>query len=266
MSSCMRKAFTLIELLVVIAIIGILAAILFPVFAQAKLSAKTVVCTSNMRQVVIASLMYVSDHDDAYFGAMEWEPLSGYAPQRPWIGYDNNNYGIDGGFYGHIYEPAKNLPRQGAVDPYLKDQLVKRCPVMPIQWQSSYATNYFNPLTNSSYYYRNPKARGQEYGPACKTVYTMGGTYNMTGAMMSDIEQPAETLLGWEHLARVPLCNWLQTYDWYDGPPDDQVLRDHFNLLHRKGSNTMWTDGHARWTYFLSLKRRWFSCNKSIYE
>src|SRR5579871_5153644 len=62
----MRKAFTLIELLVVIAIIAILAAILFPVFAQAKATAKKIVCISNQRQNVSAMLMYLSDSDGFY--------------------------------------------------------------------------------------------------------------------------------------------------------------------------------------------------------
>ncbi len=60
----LRKAFTLIELLVVIAIIAILAAILFPVFAQARESAKTTVCLSNNKQVGLATVMYMSDSDD----------------------------------------------------------------------------------------------------------------------------------------------------------------------------------------------------------
>jgi len=59
-----RRAFTLIELLVVIAIIAILAAILFPVFAQAKAAAKTTVMLSNQKQIATATQMYSSDFDD----------------------------------------------------------------------------------------------------------------------------------------------------------------------------------------------------------
>jgi len=60
----MRKAFTLIELLVVIAIIAILAAILFPVFAQAKLAAKQTSSLSEVKQLMTAHIMYNTDYDD----------------------------------------------------------------------------------------------------------------------------------------------------------------------------------------------------------
>jgi len=62
----MKKAFTLIELLVVIAIIAILAAILFPVFAQAKVAAKKAVSISNQKQLGLALVMYAGDYDDLY--------------------------------------------------------------------------------------------------------------------------------------------------------------------------------------------------------
>ena len=61
-----NSAFTLIELLVVIAIIAILAAMLFPVFAQARDSARATACISNLRQLALASVMYAQDHD-GYF-------------------------------------------------------------------------------------------------------------------------------------------------------------------------------------------------------
>ncbi len=59
-------AFTLIELLVVIAIIAILAAILFPVFAQAREKARATTCVSNMKQISLATLMYTQDYDECF--------------------------------------------------------------------------------------------------------------------------------------------------------------------------------------------------------
>ena len=61
-----RSGFTLIELLVVIAIIAILAAILFPVFAQARESARKTACLSNGKQIGLGEMMYVQDYDETY--------------------------------------------------------------------------------------------------------------------------------------------------------------------------------------------------------
>ena len=61
-----KNAFTLIELLVVIAIIAILAAILFPVFAQAREKARQTSCLSNLKQIGLAFLQYEQDYDEQY--------------------------------------------------------------------------------------------------------------------------------------------------------------------------------------------------------
>ncbi len=61
-----KKGFTLIELLVVIAIIAILAAILFPVFAQAREKARQTSCLSNEKQIGLAYIQYTQDNDEYY--------------------------------------------------------------------------------------------------------------------------------------------------------------------------------------------------------
>src|SRR5438094_5368905 len=73
-----KSAFTLIELLVVIAIIAILAAILFPVFAQAREKARAITCVSNARQMGTAAVMYAQDYDENYPGMWQWSPCAIY--------------------------------------------------------------------------------------------------------------------------------------------------------------------------------------------
>ena len=92
----MKKAFTLIELLVVIAIIAILAAILFPVFAQAKEAAKKTADLSNVKQIGTSMAIYLSDNDDVYPAAY----------------YYNNDNSSTGGYThwsGMIMPYVKNL-------------------------------------------------------------------------------------------------------------------------------------------------------------
>jgi prepilin-type N-terminal cleavage/methylation domain-containing protein len=80
MKKICKRAFTLIELLVVIAIIAILAAILFPVFAQAKRAAKGAVAISGAKQIALAQLMYTNDFDDAFAPVCEFDSNWGVLP------------------------------------------------------------------------------------------------------------------------------------------------------------------------------------------
>ncbi len=91
-----RRGFTLIELLVVIAIIAILAAILFPVFAQAREAARKTSCLNNMKQMSTAIQMYTQDYDETY-------------PQAYWYANDNNASGGYMQWTGFLQSYIKNF-------------------------------------------------------------------------------------------------------------------------------------------------------------
>ncbi|MBX3115591.1 MAG: prepilin-type N-terminal cleavage/methylation domain-containing protein [Fimbriimonadaceae bacterium] len=114
MNRMKRVGFTLIELLVVIAIIAILAAILFPVFAQAKAAAKKTVCISNLSQIGKGNLMYMSDYDDLFPFAVD--PIDAAQPQI-WNAYPQFQALIP--YMPFLHE---------AVQPYIKSLDLFRCP------------------------------------------------------------------------------------------------------------------------------------------
>jgi prepilin-type N-terminal cleavage/methylation domain-containing protein/prepilin-type processing-associated H-X9-DG protein len=133
-----RRAFTLIELLVVIAIIAILAAILFPVFAQAKESAKQTTCVSNSKQTALASLMYANDYDDTMTrhdnnGACIYGELPCNTP-------DWGDFTFPGGTGGGTAKSGENVMYYGAMEPYHKNSQMADCPSSgETKWGSAFS-------------------------------------------------------------------------------------------------------------------------------
>src|SRR5688572_25092696 len=97
-----KTGFTLIELLVVIAIIALLAAILFPVFSRARENARRASCQSNLKQIALGALQYVSDYDGRLV---------------PLVSLHDDGVTIGSGW-----------DQMDAIDPYLKSQQVRFCP------------------------------------------------------------------------------------------------------------------------------------------
>lgn len=135
--STRKSGFTLIELLVVIAIIAILAAILFPVFAQARASARQISCLSNTKQFSLAVLMYSQDydetiprHDNNGSAAYGWCPGGNCAPDWGHAGTDPN-------------EPDAMFA--GVVTPYIKSNDLVYCPEAGhTNWKAAIPSGYID--------------------------------------------------------------------------------------------------------------------------
>jgi prepilin-type N-terminal cleavage/methylation domain-containing protein len=201
-----RRAFTLIELLVVIAIIAILAAILFPVFAQAKEAAKKTQCVSNTKQTALAAIMYATDFDDVL-------------PR-----HDNNGSCLYGENpcswpdWGDLRPPQNNAANYGAgasamywgaIEPYHKNTEISICNTMgKTKWNSllpQWTAITGNPIPVGGYqqslekYYNNTLGQMAlnmyliDYGPPTST-----GINNRPGAAkgrMGSVNRPAETIM-----------------------------------------------------------------------
>jgi len=182
------SAFTLIELLVVIAIIAILAAILFPVFAQAREKARGAACISNQRQIALALAMYRSDYDEVNCRYRFCDPAYANDPlceslttatiytgplETWWAPYDNS-----------ISSEPTPLPmtytglKAGFLQPYVKNLQIFRCPSYPIG-QVGYAMSYIynGPMGQPDAFITNPTVYfvwDHAKTPGCANTGSMG--------------------------------------------------------------------------------------------
>jgi len=209
--------FTLIELLVVIAIIAILAAILFPVFAQARVKAQQTSCLSNVKQLVLALLMYAQDYDETMPPAYYYKPRG----SDPW----GHEWGWD---FHVVWNPDFTVDsyKLGLVGPYTKNGQINLCPtfIAPSSGRPTSGYGY-----NASYVGASPD-EGQ------------------SPATLTSIEYPAETVM---------LCDSAYWDPWGGtGINQNNYLRsplDPWNFVgpnvhfrHHSTANVGYCDGHAK--------------------
>jgi prepilin-type N-terminal cleavage/methylation domain-containing protein len=217
----MRKtAFTLIELLVVIAIIAILAAILFPVFAQAREKARTSTCISNIKQMGLAITMYRQDYDgtnprhrlcpDAAADQLcaNASPTVMTGPNEVWWApYDNSVLPESPGPYPNYHA--------GFLQPYVKSTEIFKCP-SDKKWQVGYAMSYISdgPMGKADGFIQNP------------TV-----------------------LFVWDH-SKTPGCADTRAHaantPWTPFPPSADTAHTHYPYRHSEGFVGLRYDGGAK--------------------
>jgi prepilin-type N-terminal cleavage/methylation domain-containing protein/prepilin-type processing-associated H-X9-DG protein len=274
-----RSAFTLIELLVVIAIIAILAAILFPVFAQAREKARQTMCLSNMKQIGLALVQYVQDYDETY-------PVTimGKDTLAPWYGGNNSlNQWNNATSWDSVVAPyikngqagQGNGSFNGAFNLVGKGGAVWSCPddtQTHAPWVTASGDNVMTySAVTSPITWRGILGEGvfvkEDYG----TGPNGGAPYNRVHTL-ADIPAPANSIAIVEHPHVQGATNWPQNSETY-GPADQQCFDDNntggdngVNMsctwwsasfadaklpknkpLHSGGWNYVFADGHAKW-------------------
>jgi len=182
-----KRAFTLIELLVVIAIIAILAAILFPVFAQAKLAAKKAASLSNIKQITLSNIMYENDYDDN-FVIFTQNPYNTYCGQTQpnGVAYPNGSSRCKVPPYNVTY----NWP--SLLQPYTKSTGIL------IEPGTGDAQNYLGGANNNSYHNGWYSQYGYNYlflSPLGLSGLTGGGWLPNAGFSLFGIGRSATTAI-----------------------------------------------------------------------
>lgn len=204
-------AFTLIELLVVIAIIAILAAILFPVFAQAREKARQTACLSNEKQISTAVFMYMQDYDETY-------PID-----------------LDTG--RSYYWP-------GLVDPYAKSSGIYVCPdrsdidwTGPTDGRVAYGINYWL----SARYYRDATMAGVKRPAETVFIGETGSTVKQPGLGGYYLCYPSY------YGASTARTSGIYGLDYYNAALNPPYAPARLTDRHNGGLNVLWADGHAKW-------------------
>ncbi|CAN1525156.1 Prokaryotic N-terminal methylation site [Fimbriimonadaceae bacterium] len=252
MKSQRRQGFTLIELLVVIAIIAILAAILFPVFAQAKLAAKKTSDLSNLKQNMTASLIYSNDADD-YLPHTNWQEDYVFAARV--LPYTKNR---------NIFQNPASSAKQGAVQRQKADNgfaggapgymLPPNDGCVGLGTSTVGGARYYSDIYPAMDYRLNPNIFGYQQGP-CTGAYgyfapapntsSNGGS---GGGSNGGVEGVGPGTTEFVNIAKVVL--------WSDFPPSGKTWPGNQNGLSgfwgvktgywNGGSNVAHMDGHAQ--------------------
>jgi len=210
--------FTLIELLVVIAIISILAAILFPVFAQAREKARQIACLSNMKQLGTAVAMYMQDYDDRVF----FRASTNINNTRARIATPSTAYG----------QLWWNM-----IMPYVKNEAIYKCP------SDSGPTVNFNAAGD-------PGPTGK--GTILRSYIASLAAENLS---LSEVDRPVETIVISEKWDRFPDGSpvnepWIDLFDSKDfNPLPADPVRYPLGVMgfrHNLTVNCAFFDGHAK--------------------
>ena len=247
------KGFTLIELLVVIAIIAILAAILFPVFAQAKAAAKKTASLSNQKQIGLATVMYAGDFDDIL-------PETGWdGPcQRPEAEHDLTSASVSDNFWSGVYAfPIANQPYMKTRD-LLQDSADPDKGVWGKEGSLCYEVQLLAAGIPGAYSGMRsvPGAMTKVFPVSYAGNYLLARSYDQArgtttakGRSMTEIVNPANVLFSAE-VGSARLASGGTFAGWYIAPgygnSGNGTGRWERGGRHNGGRNWTFTDGHAK--------------------
>jgi prepilin-type N-terminal cleavage/methylation domain-containing protein/prepilin-type processing-associated H-X9-DG protein len=211
-----RKGFTLIELLVVIAIIGILAAMVFPVFARARESARKAVCLSNVKNIALAFQMYLADNNDTLTPSehrqevIDYFRLGGHDPDTDCGSQESGWDKADG--YATRGNPY--LRHSVILDEYVKNRDVWSCPSAKLVSGATFilpGPDWFGYLVASEGMWGG----GFPWGP-CAWTHPPGWGGDVTDSVLQGrIAAPFAQLGGTTDAAHKAFVQSINTNDWH---------------------------------------------------